>query len=132
VKVVFDTNIFISALVFPGSIAEKAIIRIIGGKDTLLISKAILDELLLTLARKFSKDPEQLSKVAVNLNEMSLTIESGEKVSILVDDADNRILECAVAGEANFIVTGDKEMLLLKSYKGIKIITLNQYLQSEL
>jgi len=45
-KVVFDTNIFISAFVIPGSQAEKAVLRIIEGKDVLLLSKRILDELL--------------------------------------------------------------------------------------
>jgi len=44
-RVVFDTNIYISALVFPGGLAEKAIYRVLEGKDELFISKAILDEL---------------------------------------------------------------------------------------
>ncbi|MBI3810163.1 MAG: PIN domain-containing protein [Nitrospirae bacterium] len=50
-RVVFDTNIFITALVIPGSQAEKAVLGILDGADTLLISKPILDKLLSTLAR---------------------------------------------------------------------------------
>jgi len=54
-KVVFDTNILVSALVFPGGRAEAALLRIIEEPDQLLLSKPILDELLGVLARKFSR-----------------------------------------------------------------------------
>ncbi len=64
-KVVFDTNIFVSALVIPGSQAEKAVLRIIEGHDVLLLSKEILDELLSILSSKFSRDKEEISRVAV-------------------------------------------------------------------
>ena len=60
-KVVFDTNIFISALVFPGSRAEEAMHRVMEGKDHLIISKPIIQELLTTLAHKFSRDREELA-----------------------------------------------------------------------
>ena len=127
-RLVFDTNIFISALVIPGSRAEKAILRILDGADTLLISKPILDELLSTLARKFSRDPEALSQVAVMMMEMAELVEPRNKVEVFKDDPDNRILECAESGRADVIVTGDKEMLLLKRYQGIQLITLRDYL----
>jgi len=128
VRVVFDTNIFISALVIPGSRAEKAILRILDGADTLLISKPILDELLSTLARKFSRDPEALSQVAVMMMEMAELVEPKNTVEVFNDDPDNRVLECAESGQADVIVTGDKEMLLLKRYQGIQLITLRDYL----
>jgi len=128
VRVVFDTNIFISALVIPGSRAEKAILRILDGADTLLISKPILDELLSTLARKFSRDPEALSQVAVMMMEMAELVEPRNTVEVFNDDPDNRLLECAESGRADVIVTGDKEMLLLKRYQGIQLISLRDYL----
>ena len=127
-KVVFDTNIFISALAIPGSQAETAIFRILDGADTLLISKAILDELLSTLAGKFSRDPEALSQVAVMLTEMAEVVKPKNTVEVFKDDPDNRVLECAEAGHADFIVTGDKEMLQLKQYQGIRLISLRDYL----
>ena len=127
-RVVFDTNIFISALVIPGSQAEKAVFKILDGDDTLLISKPILDELLTTLARKFSRDSEALSQVAVMLTEMSEMVEPKHTVKIFKDDPDNRVLECAESGRADAIVTGDKEMLLLKQYRGIPLISLRDYL----
>ena len=127
-RVVFDTNIFISALAIPDSQAETAILRILDGADTLLISKAILDELLSTLAVKFSRDPEALSQVAVMLTEMAEVVKPKNTVEVFKDDPDNRVLECAEAGHADFIVTGDKEMLQLKQYQGIRLISLRDYL----
>lgn len=58
-KVVFDTNSLVSAVVFPGGRADIALRRVIEEHDRLLISKPILDELLGILARKFSRDPEE-------------------------------------------------------------------------
>jgi putative PIN family toxin of toxin-antitoxin system len=128
-RVVFDTNIFISALVLPGSQAEKAIQKIIE-RDTLLISKAIINEVLLVLSRKFSRDPEELSRVAVHLAELGEMVRPAKKVSVLQDEEDNRIIECALGGRADIIVTGDKEILAMKEYGGTGIISLREYLSS--
>ncbi len=128
-RVVFDTNIFISALILPGGSADAAIMRIINGNATLVISREIIDEILTVLARKFSKDAEALSRVAVNLAGLGELLHPTERVKVLEDEADNRILECAVAGHAALIVTGDKAMLMLKKHQGIKIITLSEFLK---
>lgn len=130
-RVVFDTNIFISAFVLPGSLAEKAILKIIEGEDILLLSREILDELLSVLATKFSRDKEEISRLAVMLGEMVEWVKPRLKVSVLKDEPDNRVLECAVSGRADLIVTGDKEMLKLRYYKGTKIVNLKTYLKSD-
>jgi putative PIN family toxin of toxin-antitoxin system len=127
-KVVFDTNIFISAFVIQGSQAEKAVLRIVQGRDVLLLSKGILDELLTVLSTKFSRDKEEISRVAVFLSEMAEWVEPSERFKVLADDPDNRILECAVSGNADVIVTGDKELLRLRGYGKTKIISLKEYL----
>lgn len=129
-RVVFDTNIFISALVIPESLAEKAIIKIIGGVDSLVISKEIINEVLSVLSTKFSRDKEAISRVAVNLSELAELVDPTKRIRILKDDPDNRILECALCGKADFIVTGDKEMLKLREYKGVKLLSLKEYLES--
>ncbi len=131
-RVVFDSNIFISALVFPGSQAEQALFRILDGADTLILSKAILDEVLGTLARKFSRDPETLSQTAVLLAEMAEMVKPVRKIGVFKDDPDNRVLECAKAGQAVCIVTGDKAMLQLKQYGNIRLVSLREYLTSGL
>jgi putative PIN family toxin of toxin-antitoxin system len=130
VRVVLDTNIFISALAIPGSLAEKAIIKIIEGGDILLISKDIINEVLSVLSSKFSRDKEGLSHVAVILSELGELVKPARKVSIFKDDPDNRILECALHGKADVLVTGDKEMLRLREYEQIRIMSLKQYVGS--
>ena len=130
-RVVFDTNIFVSAFVIPGSLAEKAILKIIEGKDVLLLSREILDELLSVLATKFSRDKEEISRVAVTLTDMAEWVKPRLRICELEDDPDNRVLGCAVSGKADRIVTGDKEMLRLRGYQETKIISLKAYLSSQ-
>lgn len=129
-RVVFDTNVYVSAFVFPGSRGEEALARTIAGKDRLLISSPILDELLGVLARKFSRDSEELSRIALFLNELAESIDVTHRIGVLPDDPDNRILECAVAGKADSIVTGDKRMLDLGEWQNIPIATLAHYLDT--
>jgi putative PIN family toxin of toxin-antitoxin system len=129
VRVVFDTNIFISALVVPGSLAEKAILKIVEEEDSLLISKDIIDEILSVLSSKFGRDREGLSHIAVTLAELAELVTPPKRIKLSKDEPDNRILECAIYGEADFLVTGDKEILQLREYKGVKIISLKEYLE---
>jgi uncharacterized protein len=128
--VVFDSNILISALVFPGKQAEKAILRIIEGRDRLLVSKPILDEVLEVLARKFARDPEELARVAVLLSELGDMVRPKRRIRKLKDDADNRILECAATGAADLIVTGDQDFLDLGAFEGVRLLSLRAYLES--
>lgn len=129
-RVVFDTNIFVSALVLPGSRGEQALLRVVEGRDQLVFSRAILDELLEVLARKFARNAEELSRVALFLDDLGEIVEPGEVVTALADDADNRILECALAGGADLVVTGDKAMLALGSWRGVRILTLAGYVST--
>ena len=82
-RAVFDTNIFISALILPGRSADAAIMRIINGDATLVISREIIDEILTVLSRKFSKDAEALSRVAVNLAGLGELVHPTERVKAL-------------------------------------------------
>jgi putative PIN family toxin of toxin-antitoxin system len=93
-----------------------------------VLSKPILDELLGVLAAKFSRDTEELARVAVFLSENATTVRPRRKLRVVKDDPDNRVLECAVAGRAEVIVTGDKELLDLGEYGGIRIHSLRDYL----
>ena len=138
-KVVFDTNILVSALVFPGGRADIALRRIIEERDQLLLSRAILDELLGILSGKFSREAEELAHVAVFLSDLSTTVKPRRKFAVLADEPDNRILECAVSGGADapaegyrpstIVVTGDKAILALKTFRKVKLLSLRAYLE---
>jgi len=129
-RVVFDTNIFISAFAVPGGMAEKAVLRIIEGRDELVISSDIIKEVLSVLSLKFGRDREALSHVAVILSDLGEWVEPKQTVRVLKDDPDNRILECASFGKADIIVTGDKKMLQLREFNRVKIVSLREYLES--
>lgn len=128
-RVDFDTNILVSALVFPGGRGEAALQRILKEQDQLIISKPILDELLGVLGRKFARDAEELAHVAVFISELGILVRPRQKLQVLADDPDNRILECAIAGGADAVVTGDKALLKLRKYLDVRILGLQEYLE---
>lgn len=127
-RVVFDTNILVSALVFPGGQGEAALRRIIEQTDQLVLSRPIIDELLDVLARKFARDAEELAHVAVFVTELAIIVAPKRRLRVVKDDPGNRILECAAAGRAEIIVTGDKALLALKLYQKTRILSLREYL----
>ena len=127
-KVVFDTNILVSALVFPGGRGDQALRRITHEQDQLIISKPLLDELLGVLSRKFSRDPEELAHIAVFLTDLALMAKPRRRLRVLKDEPDNRVLECAVTGRADAIVTGDRTLLALGGHRKIRILSLRDYL----
>ena len=127
--VVFDTNVFVSALTLPGGRADQALRKIIAGEDSLALSRPIMDELLSVLARKFARDREELARVAVFLSDLGEIVEPEISVSVLVDEPDNRILECALAAGADIIVTGDRAMLAAGEFEGVRILSLSDYLR---
>jgi putative PIN family toxin of toxin-antitoxin system len=127
-KAVFDTNIFVSALAIPGGQAERAIDLVIDGRLNLCVSKPIVHEVIGVLAKKFSRGPEELSRTALFLSDLAEMVAPRKKLAVLEDEPDNRILECAVEGNADIIVTGDRAMLNLKTYREIRMLSLRQFL----
>jgi len=129
VRVVFDSNVLISALTLPGGQGDRAVSSILAGHATLVLSKPILDEVLRILGSKFSRSAEELARVAVFLGDLAEWIEPRLPLALLKDEPDNRILECAVAGRAILIVTGDRAMLELKNVESTEIVTLRAFLE---
>ena len=74
-RVVFDSNVLISALTLPGGQGDRAVSSILAGHATLVLSKPILDEVLRILGSKFSRSAEELARVAVFLGDLAEWIE---------------------------------------------------------
>ena len=129
-KVVFDANILVSAIALQGGRAEAAMFAATDGNVELVISRAIINETLNVLARKFGRDQEELARVALFLAELGRLVTPRVRLKVLSDEPDNRILECALTGHAQVIVTGDQAMLRLGEHKGMRIITLKAFLDS--
>lgn len=85
-RVVFDTNIFVLAAIFPGSKADNALQRVISGNGRLIVSKPIINELLGVLARKFRRNPEELSRLALYLADIGELVEPDHAITVLSDD----------------------------------------------
>lgn len=81
------------------------------------------------LARKFARDAEELARVAVFLGGLGTMVKPGRRLRVLADGPDNRILECAVAGGAGVIVTGDRAILALREFRDIRMLGLRAYLE---
>ena len=127
-KVVFDTNIYISAFVIPGGNAEKAYLHAIEGDFELCTSVAILTELARKLDEKFGWEKQKIVQLIISISDVATVLKTIPRLKVLSDDPDNRILECALKAGADFLVTGDKHLLKLKNFENFEIIKLSAFL----
>lgn len=127
-RIVLDTNVIISALLFDG-VPEKVVIRSIGGENTLVILPYIIEETSRILQSKFKIPKTRLILVERFLSQADVQYFQ-PFLRILTDEPDNRIIETAVCGKADVIVTGDRLLLELEEYKGIRIVKPADFLQS--
>ena len=127
-KIVFDTNIFISAFAIPGGNAEKAYLYAIDGDFELYTSVAILTELARKLDEKFGWEKQKIAHLITSISNLATVFKTTPWIEVVSDDPDNRILECAIKADANFLVTGDKHLLKLRNYGNFEIIKLSTFL----
>lgn len=128
-RAVFDTNIFISAFVIPGGNAEEACLQAVHATFELFTSIAILTETANKLRTKFEWSDERVAKLVGSISKTATVLKTDPHLHVLTDEADNRILECAVLSEADFIVTGDKHLLALGHYQDTLIIRLAEFVE---
>jgi len=122
-RIVADTNIYISALNFSGKADE-----------VLALGRAgpILDEIGGVLARKFRWSATRVREARAAIGDFTVLVHPREPVSVVrEDEADNRILECALAAGADAIVTGDHHLLELRRFGGVRITTPREFLDAE-
>lgn len=120
-RVVFDTNTLVSAFSFGGT-PDEVYRLAVNGKILLLTSPAIMQETARILKTKFNWEDNRLEAALKQIARVSEIIRPKKTLKVIEDDPDNRILECAVEGQANFIVSGDKHLLTLKEFQKIPII----------
>ena len=96
-RVVLDSNVYVSAFVLPGGAASQLMAALLRGRAEPLISRPIMAEVLGVLGRKFAADREQLARTALFLSGFAEQVVPRERLHVLSDEPDNRILECAVA-----------------------------------
>ena len=130
-RVTADTNIYISALHFGGT-PERLLRLAEEGSIQLVISDEIMAEVAKTLrGEKFAWPEPDIEKALRQLSRITERVQPTQTLDIVkAKPSDNRILECADAGNADFIVTGDKRHLLpLGSFRGKPILQVTEFLR---
>lgn len=130
-KVVLDTNILVSALIFGGK-PEQVYNLVLEKQITAVISMVLFSELLEILIKKFNFDPKRIEQLERIVKKHFKIVYPKATVNVVKDDDDNRVLEAALEGKCSYIITGDKDLLDLKIYKNIKIVTPDTFLSNML
>ena len=128
-KLVLDTNIFISAFYWGGN-PQKIIDKIIEGTDELYISDKILKEISAVMSRpKFKSTQDIIERYIKTIEKIGKKVFiSGEIKGICRDKEDDDKIECGITSGADFLITGDNDLLILGNYQNLKIISINDYL----
>lgn len=127
---VLDNNVLISAALL-GGIPRQAVDKLLEN-GTVLVSVPILLELAEVLSReKFDKyvTHEERMCLMVSFLKVAEMVEVTEAVAVCRDPKDDKFLELAVSGGAEFLITGDRDLLALNSFRGIEIITPQDFLE---
>lgn len=129
-KVVFDTNIYISGIIFGGN-PRTCLEMARSGEVKLYTSKSLLLELAKKLKGKFDWTDEGVKEVIVGISKFAEIVEPKDEVDLIKKDlSDNRVLEVAKEVKGDFIISGDKKHLLpLKKFEGIKIISAADFIK---
>jgi len=130
-RVVCDTNIYISAFIFPGGRADQVLELARQGFIELYISHFILGEFRRVLREKFGLGESRIEELVERIKQIATIVQPRITISVIREkEDDNRILECAVAAQAHYLVTGDtKHIQPLQEYQGIKICSPTEFLQ---
>ena len=126
-RVLLDTNVLISAFQFGGTpfyVLEYVLSkRVIG-----ITSDELMVELLGVFRRKFQLDTDTIALAEKKIRRSFRLVAPAVSLDVLDDVDDNRVLEAAITGRCDYIVTGDTDLLRLKQYKSIDIMTPSEFL----
>jgi putative PIN family toxin of toxin-antitoxin system len=129
-RVVLDTNVLVASIFWTDGNPSKIVNHAIEGKITNHVSLEILNELRRVLRLKFREPEDKIEHQIKTILDYSVIVSPEVSVDIIKGDpSDDRIIECAVACDADMIITGDAHLLDLKSYKGIAMISPSDFLR---
>ena len=130
-RVVLDSNVIISAVLHSGNPARVLDLMVDAGYE-LCLSPFILGEVANVLAHKFNRSAQFIEETIADLRRTATIIDPApEADAVPGGHADNRILDCAVAAQADFLVTGDARHLLpLGEHRGTRIVNAARFLET--
>jgi len=130
IKIVADTNVYISALNF-GGVADEVLRLGRRGRIRIFISQPILDEIEGVLMRKFGWSARRAREAIGTIKDYVEVVHPEVKFDLIKDDeADNRVLECAFEADVDVIVTGDRHLRRLGEFRGIVILSPGELLRA--
>ena len=129
-KIVIDSNVFVSSFYYAGN-PRKVFDRVTNGLDELFITDDILTEIVSVMSRdKFASNIDEIEAYIKIIESYSIKLSAKNVLqNVSRDKDDNKILQCAMDGNADFIITGDKDLLVLQEFKEIKIVKPSDYLE---
>lgn len=122
VRVVIDTNVVVSAFYFPESRPGEILALAREGSILNIISKHILEEVRRILGKKLLWSDEKSRRAVEEIISFSEIIKLKISLAVINHLSDNRILECAVTGQAHYIISGDRHLTSLRTFQDIKIV----------
>ncbi len=129
-RVVFDTNIYISAVMFGGN-SGKTYLMALTGKFTLFTFPEIIKEINNCLTCKFLWDPEKAQDYIEQIERVAHIINITDNVKgVCRDPKDDHILSLGIKANANYIVSGDIDLLTLEEFENIKIVNTSTFLKT--
>lgn len=128
-RLVLDTNVLVSAIVFGGA-PRRVLSTVLTGANQLVLSSVLLDELRRVLVGpKFRYPLAAAARIDAEVRELADIVEPSVRLAVITADrADDRVLECAVEGRADAIVSGDGDLLALGRYEGIPVCRAQDFL----
>lgn len=128
-RIVIDTNVYISAIFWGGKPREVLDLGR-NGRISIFTSSEMQAEIETKLKTKFGIEEREVAQILLDYAMFTLPIKPLEKISVIdADPDDDKFIECAVAAQAEYIVSGDKHLLGLKNYRGIQIIKAAHFLE---
>lgn len=134
IKVVLDANVFVSALLIPGSNAAIILDLARAGGLELLVSPGILEEIARVLQypklqRRHCRTSQELQAFLRDLTEFATVVAGESRIKMVkADPDDDKYLACAVEGSADLIVSGDRHLTDLEVFQGIRIVNPQKFL----
>lgn len=127
-RVVLDTNIYLSGIIFGGN-CRHILDLMIKKEIKVVISPAILLEISQKLKQKFKWSQNQIFTTIKTIIKSAKVVQPQIKIrAVKMDKSDDKIIEAAVAGRVNYIISGDRHLLKIKQYQKIKIVAPTEFL----
>ena len=122
-RVVFDSNVFLAAFLTEG-LCARLLTRARKRHFELVLCPCILEEIERVLKKKFKADPEEIAATLTLVNEASSQMVTPDFTlnAVCRDKDDNMVLACARAVRADYLVSGDADLLVLESFEGVAIV----------